>query len=137
MGNELFYLAEEFRQKREIRDLAKAQLSELNEELKTAQTALADAMTAAEVPSFTLGDKSYSITCTKRYSADAQRKEQLYDALREQGYDHLFTVNAQTLGSFVKELADENTGELPEWLDGLVGSYDDIGIQMRKATKKS
>jgi hypothetical protein len=137
MDKELFGLAEEFRQKREIRDLVKEQLAELNDELKQAQTALTDAMAAAECPSFTHGDKAFSLTCTKRYSAATERKEELYATLREQGYEHLFTVNAQTLGSFVKEQADEETGELPDWLCGLVNSYDDIGIQMRKATKKT
>jgi hypothetical protein len=137
MDKELFALAEEYRQKREIRDLTKEQLAELNEELRSAQIALTDAMAATECPSFTHSDKAYSLTCTTRWSADVERKSELYDALHAQGLEELFTVNAQTLGSFVKEQIDEETGELPDWLTGLVRSYDDIGIQMRKSTKKS
>jgi len=82
------------------------------------------------------------MTTTTRWSAEAERKQELYDALRAGGYDHLFSVNHQTLGSFVREQVEEtadNNGEthVPEWLEGLVKSYDDIGITMRKASKKS
>ena len=46
------------------------------------------------------------------------------------------------LGSFVREqvedTADENSEtHVPGWLDGLVTSYDDIGITMRRSSKKS
>ena len=72
----------------------------------------------------------------------AQGKEELYDALKEKGYEHLFTVNHKTLGSFVKEQVEEtadDNGEthIPEWLSGLVKSFDDVGITMKTATKKS
>ena len=82
------------------------------------------------------------MTTTTRWSAETERKEELYDTLKANGFDHLFTVNHQTLGSFVREqvgeTADEN-GEthVPDWLSGLVKSYDDVGITMKKATKKS
>jgi hypothetical protein len=64
----------------------------------------------------------------------------LYAALHEQGYEELFTVNTQTLGCFVKEqaveYADEHEGNdgLPDWLDGLVKPYEQVGITVKKVS---
>jgi hypothetical protein len=96
-------------------------------------------MTEAECPNFARGDKKFILTSTTRWSADKDRKEDLYAALKDKGYEHLFTVNSQTLGGFIKDLAEEfaadNDGEegLPDWIIGLVKSYDDVGVTMRKA----
>jgi len=78
---------------------------------------------------------------TTRWSPENERKEDLYALLKAKGYDHLFTVNAQTLASFVREQVEETENDdgethIPEWLLGLVKSYDDVGITMKKATKK-
>ena len=50
--------------------------------------------------------------------------------------NHLFSVNHQTLGSFVKEQVEETADEsgethVPDWLLGLVKNYDDVGITVR------
>jgi hypothetical protein len=125
-------------------------LDAVESELKDTERQLTEAMTAAEVPrglgcphfNNTRGDKQFILTSTTRWSAETNKKDELYRQLREQGYDELFTVNTQTLGSFVKEqaseFADKHNGEdgLPDWLLGLVKSYDQVGITVKKATKK-
>lgn len=47
-------------------------------------------------------------------------KPELWAAMRENGFDNLFSINSQTLSATVKELITENGGVLPEWLDGLI-----------------
>jgi hypothetical protein len=140
--NPVFVLADRYKALREARDGLKAQLAEANKALEEATHQLTDAMAEAECSSFTRGGRQFIMTTTTRWSAEAERKGELYDVLRANGYEHLFSVNPQTLGSFVKEqvaeTADENGAiHVPGWLDGLVKSYDDIGVTMRKATKKS
>ena len=139
--NPMFDLADRFKTLREERDALKEQLAAANETLKEAEHRLTDAMAEAECPNFSRSGKQFIMTTTTRWSAEAERKQELYDALRANGYEHLFSVNAQTLGSFVREQVEEtadDNGEthVPEWLAGTVKSFDDIGITMRKAPKK-
>jgi hypothetical protein len=140
--DELFTLADKLRELRAEKDDFTAMLKEINGEIYIVEQKLTDAMVLAECPNFTRGGKQFIMTTTTRWSAETDCKEALYNALKSNGFEHLFTVNAQTLGSFVKEqvgeTADEN-GEthVPDWLLGLVKSYDDVGITMKSATKKS
>ena len=140
--NPMLELADRYKSLREERDALKEQLAAANKSLEEAEHRLTDAMAEADCPNFSRSGKQLIMTTTTRWSAEAERKQELYDALRRGGYEHLFSVNAQTLGSFVREQVEEtadNNGEthVPEWLDGLVKSFDDIGITMRKAPKKS
>lgn len=139
--NELFTLADRLRELREEKDMQTAILKDINTEIETVEYKLSEAMANAECSNFTRGNKMFVLTATTRWSAEAERKDELYGILKEKGYDHLFTVNSQTLGSFVRERLDENKDDngdthLPDWLSGLVKSYDDIGITMKSATKK-
>ena len=140
MDNAMFELADRLRSLRESKNNTEQALKEINADIETIEHELADVMADAECSNFTRGDKMFILTTTTRWSAEAERKDDLYDTLRKNGYDHLFSVNHQTLASFVKEQVQETAdanGEthIPEWLEGLVKSYDDIGITMRKATK--
>lgn len=138
----LFTLADRLRNLREEKDTKNARLKEINSEIEIVEQELSDAMTEAECPNFTRGGKQFIMTTTTRWSAEKARKEELYNALKEQGHNHLFTVNTQTLGSFVREQVEETANDdgethVPDWLLGLVKSYDDVGISMKTAIKKS
>jgi len=135
---ELLTLADKLRKLREEKDDLTATLKDINAEIDGVERELSDAMLDAECSNFTRGDKQFILTTTTRWSAETDRKDELYAVLKEKGYDHLFTVNAQTLAKFVKEQVEENEteNEVPEWLSGLVKSYDDIGITMKSVTKK-
>jgi len=139
--DELFTLADKLRELRAEKDDCAAMLKDINGDIETVERELSDAMASADCPNFTRGDKQFILTTTTRWSAEPDRKEELYAALKENGYEHLFTVNTQTLGSFVKEQVNEtadDNGEthIPDWLSGLVKSYDDTGITMKSAAKK-
>ena len=47
------------------------------------------------------------------------------------------TVNPRSLQSAMKEIADENDGELPPELDEVVSSYEMTDIARRKSTNKA
>ena len=139
--DDLFTLADKLRELREEKEAQNQLLKELNAEIDATEYKLTEVMAAAECPNFTRGDKQFIMTTTTRWSAEAERKEDLYATLRSNGYDHLFTVNMQTLGSFIREQVDETADangvtRVPDWLSGLVKSYDDVGITMKSPTKK-
>ena len=140
MNNKMFELADKLRALRQEKDDFTAMLKDVNEDIEAVESELSDVMANAECPNFTRGDKQFILTTTTRWSAESERKEDLYAALKREGYEHLFTVNTQTLGSFVREQVNETADEngethVPEWLSGLVKSFDDIGITMRRSTR--
>jgi len=139
---ELFTLADKLRELRAEKDDFTAMLKDVNSEIETVERELSDAMAIAECPNFTRGEKQFILTTTTRWSPETERKEELYTVLKKNGYDHLFTVNHQTLGSFIREQVEETADDngdthIPDWLMGLVKSYDDVGITMKTAFKKS
>jgi len=138
----LFVYADKLRELREEKDVQTAILKDINTDITAIEFKLSEAMAEAECPNFTRNGKQFIVTCTTRWSPEAERKEELYAALKENGYDHLFTVNAQTMASFlqehINETADENGDtHVPDWLAGLIKSFDSVGITMKSATKKS
>ena len=138
----LFNLADKLRNLRDEKDGFTAMLKEINGEIESVEQELSDAMTESECPNFTRGDKQFILTTTTRWSPETDRKDELYDALKENDHEHLFSVNSQTLAKFVKEQVEETVDEngethIPDWLSGLVKSYDDVGITMKKVNKKS
>ena len=138
--DKLFNLADRLRGLRGEKEDFTAMLKDINADIDNVERELSDAMAEEDCSNFTRGDKQFILTTTTRWSAETERKEELYAILKENGYEHLFTVNHNTLGSFVREQVDEtadDSGEthVPGWLAGLVKSYDDIGITMKSAKK--
>jgi hypothetical protein len=140
--DEIFVLADKLRVLREEKEKQSNLLKEINASIGEVEYKLSESMTGAECTNFTRNGKQFIMTSTTRWSAEAERKDELYTVLKENGYEHLFTVNTQTLGSFIREQVNETTDEngethIPDWLAGLVKGFDDIGITMKSAAKKS
>ena len=140
--HELFQLADRLRQLRQEKDDHTAILKGINSDIDSVEFQLTEAMAQAECTNFTRNGKQFIMTSTTRWSPETDRKDELYAILKENGFDHLFSINHQTLGSFIKEQVNETADDngdthIPDWLAGLVKSYDDIGITMKAATKKS
>ena len=105
---------------------------------------IAETMTDEDIPSQGYGDYVYSlqdkIKYSKRGEAELQEKGlDFFEVLREQGFGDIIkeTVNANTLQSTMKAVADENDGELPPELDEIVSSYEMTDISRRKSTNKA
>lgn len=105
---------------------------------------IAETMIDDDIPSQGYGDYVYSlqdkIKYSKRGEAELQEKGlDFFEVLREQGFGDIIkeTVNANTLQSTMKAVADENDGELPPELDEIVSSYEMTDISRRKSTNKA
>lgn len=105
---------------------------------------IAETMIDEDIPSQGYGDYVYSlqdkIKYSKRGEAELQEKGlDFFEVLREQGFGDIIkeTVNANTLQSTMKAVADENDGELTPELDEIVSSYEMTDISRRKSTNKA
>lgn len=108
------------------------------------KTEIAEMMIDEDIPSQGYGDYVYSLQDKVKYSkrGDAQLMEKgldFFEVLREQGLGDLIkeTVNPRSLQNAMKEIADENDGELPPELDEVVSSYEMTDIARRKSTNKA
>ena len=108
------------------------QLKELNGELDDTEFELISIMTDKEVDSFKRNGVNFIVATKEFRSANPESKDTLYSELRNRGMDYLFTVNAQTLSAKVKELTEENEGIMPEWLNGLINTFEKQYISVRK-----
>ena len=77
--------------------------------------------------------KTFSLVIKEYPGAVPENKQELYDAMREHGFEHLFTINPMTLSGTVKELKANNDDMLPDWLEGLVSIYEQTSISVRKS----
>ena len=133
----LFLLADKLRALRDEKKDLERELKELNARLDETDAALASAMLESETQNFTRSGVMFCLTSTTRASAAAERKDDLFDALRAEGYGDLIyeTVNANSLSAFVKEQMTENFDTLPNWLSGLVNVYEKTTVGVRKAAR--
>jgi hypothetical protein len=142
MENKMLSLAEKLKELRDAKTSIDEEAKFVNGEIEKVIAELSDYMLESETPSFTHSGFQFSLTTRTFASAVTEEngKEQLYEALRANGYDSLFTVNAQTLSGFVKEQMEEYAEEhgesaLPDWLAGKVKLYDKVSVRVCKATK--
>lgn len=136
-SEKMFALADRLRTLRGQKQEAEQRLKELNTQLDEADYQLSELMAETETQNFTRAGTMFCLTTKTRASAMAGRKEELYAALRGEGFGDLVyeTVNANSLSAFVKEQISENGDALPDWLDGLVNVFEKTTVGVRKAAK--
>ena len=136
-NDRMFALAERLRELRDEKDATEQQLKGINKEMDDVNFELSELMAETETQNFTRGGMMFYLTTKTWASAVAGIKEELFDALRAQGYGSLVTetVNANSLSSFVKEQMEANGEALPGWLEGLVNVFDKTQVALKKATK--
>lgn len=137
MSEQLFELADRLRALRDEKAEAEQRLKEINAELDEADYRLSELMAETETQNFTRAGMMFCLTTKTRASATAGRKEELFAALRGEGFGALVyeTVNANSLSAFVKEQIAENGDVLPAWLEGLVNVFEKTSVSLRKASK--
>lgn len=133
----MYELAERLKQLREKKKAAEQQLKDVHAEIAKTEYQLSMQMAETETQNFTRAGTMFTLTTKIRASAVAGRKEELYAALKENGYNDLVyeTVNANSLSAFVKEQISENQDTIPDWLNGLVHVYEQTAVSVRKSTK--
>lgn len=134
----MYELAERLKMLRDEKKEAEQRVKEINEALDEAEYRLAEMMVNTETQNFTRAGTMFSLTHKTRAAAAADRREELYAALKDAGYGDLVyeTVNANSLSAFVNEQITENNEALPEWLEGLVNVFEQTKVSVRKATRK-
>jgi hypothetical protein len=137
-SEKMFELADRLKALRDEKKDAEQRVKELNAALDETDAALAQLMTDTETQNFTRSGTIFCLTNTTRASATADRKDELFEALRAEGYGGLVyeTVNANSLSAFVREQISENDDVLPDWLEGLVSVFEKTTVGVRKAPRK-
>lgn len=133
----MYELAEQLKQLREEKKDAEQRVKDINVEIDKTEYALVQLMAETETQNFTRAGTMFSLTTKIRASAMAGRKDELYSALKENGFGDLVyeTVNANSLSAFIKEQISENQDTVPEWLNGLVNVYEQTSVSVRKSMK--
>ena len=129
-------LAEQLKQLREAKKDAEQRVKDINAEIDKTEYVLVQLMAETETQNFTRAGTMFSLTTKTRASAVAGHKDELYSALKENGFGELVyeTVNANSLSAFVKQIS-ENQDTVPDWLSGLVNVYEQTSVSVRKFTK--
>jgi len=137
-SEKMFELADRLKALRDEKKDAEQRVKELNAALDETDAALAQLMTDTETQNFTRSGTMFYLTNTTRASATADRKDELFEALRAEGYGGLVyeTVNANSLSAFVREQISENDDVLPDWLEGLVSVFEKTTVGVHKAPRK-
>jgi hypothetical protein len=137
MNNKLFELADSLKGLKEAKKVAEQEVKDINAKIDEVDYALSELMAESETQSFTRCGTMFYLTTTTRASALAEKKTELYDTLKANGFSELVyeTVNANSLSAFVKEQTAENNDLLPDWLDGLVSVFEKTSVGVRKASK--
>lgn len=133
----LFEWADKLKALRDRKDELEAELKQVNMGIDNADWHLSNLMTETETQNFTRAGTMFCLTTKTRASARAGQKDELFAALRDEGYGDMITetVNANSLSSFVKEQIAENGDALPDWLDGLVSVFEKTTVGVRKAAR--
>jgi len=115
--DDLFTLADRFKTLREERDALKNQLTDANKALDDAEHKLTDAMAEAECPNFSRSGKLFIMTTTPRWSAEKERRQELYDTLRRGGYEqriHTLSAEGEFLLTLLASYAQEESYSVSE-----------------------
>ena len=119
-NNRLFELADELKALRDRKDALEAELKQVNMDIDNVDWHLSNLMGETETQNFTRAGTMFFLSTKTRASAKAGQKDELFGALRANGYGDLITetINANSLSSFVKEQIAENEDVLPGELPG-------------------
>lgn len=130
---DIFKLADELKQLRDVKKEAELNVKEINAEIKKKETQLIELMINEEIGSFKRGDHQFFINSRIFASVKAGQKKKLIEWLKKSPYSVMVKedINSQTLSALIREL-DEN-GDLPEELSNYVNVFEKQSINIRKA----
>ncbi len=135
--DDIFSLADRLQKLKEHKKQLENETKSVNAEIEEVETQLAGLMVDKEMQNFTRNGRMFYLNTKVYASAVAERKAELYEWLKENGYGDLVyeTVNANRLAAFVREQLEE-AGELPEGLAGVVNVFEKTTVGIRKTTAK-
>lgn len=133
-NKQVFELSDELKLSKEYKKELEARVKEVNAEITRLDLALSDAMSEAECERFSRNGSTFYLNSRLFASPASGKKEELIEALKDNGYGAIVseTVNANTLASFIKEQMAENNDDVPEWIKGVVSTFEKITVGIRK-----
>lgn len=137
MDTKLLELSDKLKDLRAEKSEYESKVKKVNEEIENVTTEMIDLMTTEELTSFNRNGTTFSLVTMEYPAAEPSRKSELWQAMKENGFEDLFTINSQTLTATVKELIAENEGVLPTWLDGLIKIAEKNNIRVMKTKKNN
>ncbi len=135
MDNKLLELSDKLKELKETKSDLDKQSKATNEEIDGVISQMIDLMLTEELSSFKRDGVTFSLVTQEYPSPEQDRKSELWQAMKEKGYEDLFTINSKTLAATVTELISENEGTLPNWLEGLIKVSEKNTIRMVKTKK--
>ena len=105
----------------------------MQESIDAVEAELIQYMTDEECTGFDRNGSHFSLVIREYPGAVPEEKEELYRRMREHGFEHLFTINVQTLSGTIKELKANNDDVLPDWLEGVIQIYEEPNIRVTKS----
>lgn len=131
---QIFELADQLKAAKDHKKDLDAQIKVVSAEIEQLDRELSDAMASAELDKFTRNGSTFYLTSRLFASPASGCKEELFAALRANGYGSLVTetVNANTLASFCKEQLATNEDALPGWLAEVVTTFEKVTVGVRK-----
>ena len=135
MNTKLLELSDRLKELRMQKSDLEREVKGINEEIDGVTTEMIDLMTTEELTSFNRNGTTFSLVTQEYPTPEPERKGELWEVMKKNGFEDLFTINSQTLSATVKELIAANEGILPEWLDGLIKITEKNSIRVVKSKK--
>ena len=135
MNTKLLELSDRLKELRTQKSDLEREVKGINEEIDGVTTEMIDLMTTEELTSFNRNGTTFSLVTQEYPAPEPERKGELWEVMKKNGFEDLFTINSQTLSATVKELIAANEGVLPEWLDGLIKIGEKNSIRVAKSKK--
>lgn len=135
MNTKLLELSDRLKELRTQKSDLEREVKGINEEIDGVTTEMIDLMTTEELTSFNRNGTTFSLVTQEYPAPEPERKGELWEVMKKNGFEDLFTINSQTLSATVKELIAANEGILPEWLDGLIKIAEKNSIRVAKSKK--
>ncbi len=126
-------LADKLKELRDNKSELQGTLKDTQAQIDETEAQLIDIMTAEECAGFKRNGVTFSLVIKEYPGAIPEAKEELYETMKKHGFEHLFTINTQTLSATVKELKSNNDDVLPEWLDGMIQIFEQPSIRVAKS----
>ena len=135
MNTKLLELSDRLKELRTQKSDLEREVKGINEEIDGVTTEMIDLMTTEELTSFNRNGTTFSLVTQEYPAPEPERKGELWEVMKKNGFEDLFTINSQTLSATVKELIAANEGVLQEWLDGLIKIAEKNSIRVAKSKK--
>jgi len=132
MDDKMLMLSDSLLDARKAKEHAEEALKQVNAVVDELEGQLIEMMLDSELTNFKRNGVQFSLVNKTHITAEAERKDELWAEMKKNGYEHLFSINANTLSGEVKRLMEDNNGEMPKWLEGLVKQFDKPSIRIKK-----